>query len=50
MKQFKYLETALTNQNFIHEELKIRLKSQNAYYYYYYYINILENCNFVRLV
>jgi len=50
MKQFKYLETALTNQNSIHEELKIRLKSQNAYYYYYYYINILENCNFVRLV
>jgi hypothetical protein len=32
-KEFKYLGTALTKQNFIQEEIKSRLKSGNAYYY-----------------
>jgi hypothetical protein len=33
VKQFKYLEIILTNQNFIHEEIKSRLKSGNACYH-----------------
>ena len=33
MKQFKYLGTTLTNQNFIQEEIKSRLKSGNACYH-----------------
>jgi len=32
VKQFKYLGTALTNQNSIQEEIKSILKSGNAYY------------------
>jgi len=32
VEQFRYLETALTNQNFIHEQLKAKLKSGNACY------------------
>jgi uncharacterized protein YgiM (DUF1202 family) len=32
VEQFKYLETTLTNQNSIHEEIKSRLKSGNACY------------------
>jgi hypothetical protein len=31
--KFKYLETTLTNQNDIHDEIKSRLNSENAYYY-----------------
>jgi hypothetical protein len=31
--QFKYLGTALTNQNLIHEEIKRRLNSNNACYH-----------------
>ena len=30
LEQFKYLGTKLTNQNYIQEEIKCRLKSQNA--------------------
>jgi hypothetical protein len=33
MEQFKYLGTTLTNQNSIHEEIKSRLKSGNAFYH-----------------
>ena len=33
VKQFKYLETALTNRNFIHEEVKSRPISSNACYH-----------------
>jgi len=33
VEEFKYLGTTLTNQNSIQEEVKSRLKSQNAYYY-----------------
>ena len=33
MEQFKYLGTTLTYQNFIHEEIKSRLKSGNACYH-----------------
>jgi hypothetical protein len=33
VEQFKYLEIALTNQNYIHEEIKSRLKSGNACYH-----------------
>jgi UDP-galactopyranose mutase len=33
VEEFKYLETALTNQNSVQEEVKGRLKSGNAYYY-----------------
>ena len=32
IEQFKYLETTLTNQNSIHEEIKSRLKLGNACY------------------
>jgi hypothetical protein len=31
--KFKYLGTTLTNQNYIRDEIKIRLNSGNAYYY-----------------
>jgi len=33
MMQFRYLGTALTNQNSIREEIKSRLKSENAFYH-----------------
>ena len=33
VEEFKYLGTTLTNQNFIQEEIKSRLKSGNACYY-----------------
>ena len=33
MEEFKYLETTLTHQNSIQEEIKGRLKSGNAYYH-----------------
>jgi hypothetical protein len=33
VEEFKYLETALTNQNSIQEEIKSRLKLWNACYY-----------------
>jgi hypothetical protein len=33
VEQFRYLETTLTNQNSIHEEIKSRLKSGNACYH-----------------
>jgi hypothetical protein len=33
VEQFKYLGTTLTNQNSIHEDIKSRLKSGNAYYH-----------------
>jgi hypothetical protein len=33
VEQFRYLGTALTNQNSIHEEIKSRLKSANACYH-----------------
>jgi hypothetical protein len=33
VQQFKYLGTTLTNQNFIQEEIKSRLKSRNACYH-----------------
>jgi hypothetical protein len=30
VEQFRYLETAITNQNCIHEEIKSSLKSENS--------------------
>ena len=33
MDEFKYLGTTLTNQNSVQEEIKIRLKSENACYH-----------------
>ena len=33
VKEFKYLETPLTNKNYIQEEIKGRLKSRNACYH-----------------
>ena len=33
VEEFKYLETTLTNQNSIQEEIKSRLKSANACYH-----------------
>jgi hypothetical protein len=33
VEKFKYLETTLTNQNGIHDEIKSRLNSGNACYY-----------------
>jgi hypothetical protein len=33
MEQFKYWGTALTNKNSVHEEIKNRLKSGNAWYH-----------------
>jgi len=33
MKEFKYLETTLTYENSIQEEIKSRLKSRNACYH-----------------
>jgi UDP-galactopyranose mutase len=33
VEEFKYLGTTLTNQNFIQEEIKSRLKSGNACYH-----------------
>jgi hypothetical protein len=33
VEKFKYLETTLTNQNDIRDEIKSRLKSGNACYY-----------------
>ena len=33
MEEFKYLGTTLTNQNFIQEEIKCRLKLGNACYH-----------------
>jgi hypothetical protein len=32
VEQFKYVGTTLLNQNSFHEEIKSRLKSENAYY------------------
>jgi hypothetical protein len=31
--KFKYLETTLTDKNYIHEEIKSRLNSENACYH-----------------
>jgi hypothetical protein len=33
MAKFKYLGTALTDQNYIHEKIKSGLNSGNAYYH-----------------
>jgi hypothetical protein len=33
VEEFKYLSTHLTNQNYIHEEIKSRLKPGNACYH-----------------
>jgi len=33
VEQFIYLETILTNQNFIHEDIKSRMKYRNVYYH-----------------
>jgi len=32
--KFRYLGTTLTNQNYIHDEIKSRLNSENVCYYY----------------
>ena len=42
VEKFKYLETTATNQNSIHEEIKSRLKSGNAYYHSVQ--NLLSSC------
>ena len=33
LKTFKYLGSLLTNQNYIHEEIKCRIKVRNSCYY-----------------
>jgi hypothetical protein len=33
VEEFRYLGTTITNQNLIHEEIKRRLNSGNAYYH-----------------
>ena len=35
VKTFKYLGSLLTNENYIKEEIKCRLKAGNSCYYYY---------------
>jgi hypothetical protein len=40
--KFKYLEMTLTNQNGIHDEIKIRLNLGNAYYHSVQ--NLLSSC------
>jgi hypothetical protein len=42
IEQFKYLGTTLTNQNSINEEIKNRLKSENAYYYRILFSSVLS--------
>ena len=42
MEEFKYLGTTLTNQNSIQEEIKSRLKSENACYHSVQ--NLLPSC------
>ena len=44
MEEFKYLGTNLTNQNYIQEEIKSRMKSGNACY------SSVENILFSSLV
>jgi hypothetical protein len=42
MAKFRKLGTTVTNQNFIHKEIKTRLNSGNACYNYYQ--NLLSSC------